>query len=363
MAEQRTDEARLANAMRQYTDDGPPAPRPVWPGRPRRAVTGPAVGAGSGRAVPRRPRARTGTPAPGIARASWRSDVAIVGGGAAPAPPPLIPADRGAFTPTGRMSESREKPTLTLLQDGRVLVVAGYPTKTSAELFDPVSGEFTPAGDMATARWGQTATLLEDGRVLVTGGTQTGPLPPRCGTPGRCPSRPSGRLPFERFMGTVGTPPGWRVLISGGQHRWPDEVWDPSTGEFTSAEPHPRSPTTRKGRPSATAASWSSMAGSADDLGPDHRNDESCRHAPRCPRRLRHDRHAPRGRSRPRGGRRSPVRVRPGPTPPWPRSRDPSSPHLHGHRTAHARNGPDIPRCCWPMGACSSPAATTTWAS
>ena len=95
----------------------------------------------------------------------------------------------------GLLIEARTNQTVTLLPDGRVLVVGGRahpgtgegggitdegyeivadrgsPSRlASAELWDPTMGKFTPAGPLARGRIGHTATLLPDGRVLILGG-------------------------------------------------------------------------------------------------------------------------------------------------------------------------------------------------
>lgn len=72
-----------------------------------------------------------------------------------------------------QMLVGRESPTMTLLADGRVLIVGGRvgnnPTD-AAELFDPTTETFSLTGSLNEAREFHTATLLLDGRVLVTGG-------------------------------------------------------------------------------------------------------------------------------------------------------------------------------------------------
>ncbi|MGJ3438043.1 kelch repeat-containing protein [Serratia sp. Je.1.23.a] len=79
----------------------------------------------------------------------------------------------------GPMAVGRLDHTLTVLKDGRVLVVGGrsatydaldYKLFDSAELLDPTKGRWTMAGSMITQRICHTATLLPNGKVLVAGG-------------------------------------------------------------------------------------------------------------------------------------------------------------------------------------------------
>jgi len=107
----------------------------------------------------------------------------------------------GTFTLTGSMGVERERPTATLLRDGRVLVAGGYPLQASrtSEVFDPVTGQFTPSGDLLHARYDASAVRLEDGRVLIVGGVD--------------PNATSG----DGTAYTVGEA----------------EVWDPATNLFT----------------------------------------------------------------------------------------------------------------------------------
>ncbi|WP_374077487.1 Kelch repeat-containing protein [Bdellovibrio bacteriovorus] len=66
-----------------------------------------------------------------------------------------------------------------LLNDGRVLLVGGFKRSPEGgelpareiEVYDPVTNEFTVAASMAKNRNGATVTLLNDGRVLILGGS------------------------------------------------------------------------------------------------------------------------------------------------------------------------------------------------
>lgn len=87
-----------------------------------------------------------------------------------------------SFNLTGSMNRIRDAHAAVRLNDGRVLVLggdgmaswgAGYMfsgSEASAELYDPGSGKFTLTGSMSVGRTLPTVTLLQNGDVLVTGG-------------------------------------------------------------------------------------------------------------------------------------------------------------------------------------------------
>jgi hypothetical protein len=80
----------------------------------------------------------------------------------------------GSFQPTASMNTGRVDDTATLLQNGKVLVVAGsngIVNVSSAQLYDPGSNTWSTAASMTYARSSATATLLNNGQVLVAGGT------------------------------------------------------------------------------------------------------------------------------------------------------------------------------------------------
>ena len=183
-----------------------------------------------------------------------------------PSLPALIPAERGTFTSTGSMAYEREQPTLTLLRDGRVLVIGGWHPVAPVEIWDPATGAFTPAGTLSHPRWGHTATLLDDGRVLVVGGAELTDDP--SGTshltvaeiwdPTTMSFSTLSSAALARFKGTAELQPDGRVLISGGSDvdgtdPVPSEYWDPGSGHSCQPERSP-SPVAHRGPSSTTGA-------------------------------------------------------------------------------------------------------------
>ena len=76
----------------------------------------------------------------------------------------------GTFTATRSMNVSRAYHVAALLPSGKVLVAAGYATKT-AELYDPSKGKFSYTGSLNDERdSGARAVLLDSGAVVVVGG-------------------------------------------------------------------------------------------------------------------------------------------------------------------------------------------------
>ena len=83
----------------------------------------------------------------------------------------------GTFSPTGKMTASRDAGNGTLLPDGTVLITGGSGAGDAldsgairAELYNPATGTFSLAGSMTEDRFLPTATLLNDGSVLIAGG-------------------------------------------------------------------------------------------------------------------------------------------------------------------------------------------------
>ena len=82
-----------------------------------------------------------------------------------------------AFSNTGSLTTARSAPAV-LLMSGKVLVAGGYTcdgsgncsSLNSVELYDPNAGTFGSAGTMTQSRTGHTMTLLNNGNVLIAGG-------------------------------------------------------------------------------------------------------------------------------------------------------------------------------------------------
>ena len=67
------------------------------------------------------------------------------------------------------MNAARLLPALTLLDDGRVLLVSGH-SLTSAEVYNPDANVWTVATSASAVHRSATATVLADGTVLIAGG-------------------------------------------------------------------------------------------------------------------------------------------------------------------------------------------------
>jgi N-acetylneuraminic acid mutarotase len=165
-------------------------------------------------------------------------------------------ADAELFEPSSQMwasiasmSTARQGHTVTLLQDGRILVAGGVDENgnglASAEIFDPASPTWSTTGSMSTPRAGHSATLLPDGRVLVAGGTDS------AGTaeifdPSSSTWSPTGSMSAARTGHTATLLLDGRVVVAGGvpvlSQAYAElgniaEVFDPSSQTWTPTQP------------------------------------------------------------------------------------------------------------------------------
>ena len=82
----------------------------------------------------------------------------------------IFDPEKGTFTPTGDMNFARFKinETAALLQNGKVLIAGGG---QEAEIFDPATKSFSKvSGSLGKSLHYSTVTLLKDGRALILGG-------------------------------------------------------------------------------------------------------------------------------------------------------------------------------------------------
>ncbi|HEY1173943.1 MAG TPA: hypothetical protein VGH19_21440 [Verrucomicrobiae bacterium] len=153
-----------------------------------------------------------------------------------------------SFRLSGVMPALVNLPTVTLLQDGRVLIYGSSTNDVPAiQVFDPATETFTSVSGLATGRIGHQASLLADGRVLISGGRTvvaglilktTEIFNPSTGTFSAGPDMLTARQSFSSTALLDGT-----VLIAGGQtNTAPNllasakaEIFNPVTGTFTAA--------------------------------------------------------------------------------------------------------------------------------
>jgi hypothetical protein len=86
----------------------------------------------------------------------------------------LFDPTRGTYTPAGSMSTTVDRSVAVGMADGRVLFAGGYgpdgTTTAVAETWNVAAWSFTASGSLSVARAEPDMTLLDDGRILVVGG-------------------------------------------------------------------------------------------------------------------------------------------------------------------------------------------------
>jgi N-acetylneuraminic acid mutarotase len=188
-------------------------------------------------------------------------DVLVAGGetsGGALTSAEVFNPSTGAWTPTW-MNVAHSGAIAEPLPNGDVLVAGGFTSGTAAltadaEIYHAASGTWTEAARMPQARAGAAAAVLPGGDVLVAGGFTTA-WGPAVGSAvvydaaTNTWSAVTGAMQTSRAYETATSLAGGRVLLVGGASTGlsglfsaPDatdtasaEVFDPSTGRFTSA--------------------------------------------------------------------------------------------------------------------------------
>jgi N-acetylneuraminic acid mutarotase len=159
----------------------------------------------------------------------------------------LFDPSSGTFSLTGTPVVTRVRPTTIALADGRVLVLGGRGGKdggeyfSSAEIYDPQTGSFTATGNMSVARYVPCVALLDNGKVLVAAGfnRDDGPL-----SSAELYDPQTGQFTSTGSLSVVRTEPkgaarlaDGRVLIAGGSNEdgpiASAEIYDPVSGTFS----------------------------------------------------------------------------------------------------------------------------------
>ena len=157
----------------------------------------------------------------------------------------------GTWSSTGSLNSEVEDQRATLLLNGKLLITGGYGKegpRSVAERYDPDAGTWTVTGPMNSARADHTATLLRDGRVLVAGGLGSGnnirnPLSSaEIYSPASGKWTSTGSLNFGRSSHKASLLPDGRVLVAGGAGEdaislASAELYDPATGTWTMTSP------------------------------------------------------------------------------------------------------------------------------
>jgi hypothetical protein len=166
-----------------------------------------------------------------------------------PPPPPPTGGASGTWTRTGDMITPRHTFSGALLADGRVLVAGGLletqdRTGTErSELYDPATGRWSATGSLPTPVFGPTLTRLNDGRVLAAGGSQAGYVTvalrdAQLFDPAKGTWTATGSMREQRGFGHVAVQlADGRVLAVGSGYFAGAEVYDPRTGTWSSTGP------------------------------------------------------------------------------------------------------------------------------
>ncbi len=136
----------------------------------------------------------------------------------------LYDPQAGTWMSTGSLHMARYDHSAILLHTGKVLVAGGFGPSTtlaSAELYDPYHGTWAMTGRMHYARGDYSATLLTDGEVLVAGGVSpdaAGPASAELYNPRTGRWRMTGRMTVGRSTHQAVLLHTGKVLVVGGDN-------------------------------------------------------------------------------------------------------------------------------------------------
>ena len=147
-----------------------------------------------------------------------------------------------------QMNEAHADHTAHLLNDGRIIIIAGYNGQTnltSIEAFDTETLEFTTVADLSVGRSFHRSVRLQDGRVLITGGFDGNVNLTSCEifNPVTNEIEEAASMNFARSSHTCTLVGGGRVIVTGGFN--PDngfqqtscEMYDPNTNTWQNIAP------------------------------------------------------------------------------------------------------------------------------